>query len=193
MNTFTSHTIDTAPQKSKPVLQDVQNTYGFIPNIFADMAESPLPIKIYQFAQALLNSEGTLTKEEVNLVQMAISVENGCAFCVPAHTMAAKAQFKTDAQTIEAIRNDAVPQDTKIAALVALTQELARTKGNVSQSVLDRFFEAGYTKEQVFEVLSIVAYKTITNYTSNLAGTQPNDIFASERWSADAAGRKAAE
>jgi hypothetical protein len=41
MNTFKIHTVDTAPDKSRKTLQAVGENIGFIPKVFATIAESP--------------------------------------------------------------------------------------------------------------------------------------------------------
>lgn len=170
------------PEKSRPLLAALQKNSGFALNIFSDMAHSPLPIRVYNYAQGLLNKEGTLTPEEVNLVQLAVSVENGCDFCVPAHTVSALKTHKTDEETVHAIRDGRPPRCKKTAALVALAQGMVRGRGDVAAGAYEAFFAEGYTKEQVFEVLTIVAYKTITNYTSKIAGTKPNEEYAAYAW-----------
>ncbi len=186
MTDFKLYTPDNAPEASKPLLAAAQKKYGFVPNIYAHMAESPIPVKVYDYAQGLLNSEGTLTPEEVNLAQLAISAYNGCEFCVPAHSTVGKNMLKTDPAIINAIREGGEGPNPKINALVRFTQALAEKRGSVNDSDLESFLKAGYTKAQVFEILTIIAYKTLTNYTSNFAGTKPNEQFAAEKWQAPA-------
>jgi len=41
MSQFTTYTIEAAPADSKPVLQGVKQAFGFVPNLQANMAESP--------------------------------------------------------------------------------------------------------------------------------------------------------
>ena len=182
MTDFTLYTPENAPEASKPLLSGLENKYGIVPNIFAHMAESPLPIELYGFGQDLAMSKATLGAEKVNIVQLAISVFNQCRFCVAAHSTIAKGQLKTDAAIVDAIRNETDGPDNAINALVRFTQVLAEKRGQVSDADTQAFLDAGFTKAQIFEVLTIIAYKTLTNYTSQLAGTQPNEAFAAEAW-----------
>ena len=41
MTNFTTHTIDSAPEGSKPILQGALDGFGFVPNLLATMAEAP--------------------------------------------------------------------------------------------------------------------------------------------------------
>lgn len=182
MTNFQSYTIETVPERSKDQFQKTIDKYGAELNIFRDMAESPLAIELYSYGQNLLNEKGTLNNEEVNLVQLAVSVENGCHFCVPAHTGAAK-QMKTADAVIQAIRTGETVPDSKIEALVNFTRSIVQKRGFVNDTdELRAFLNAGYTPEQVFEIITIAAYKTITNYTSAFMSTEPNDFMAALAW-----------
>lgn len=183
MSFFNSYTSDNAPEKSKELLEQIEKKYGGPVPIFSDMAESPLPIKLYTFGQDLLMNEGTLSGEEVNLVQLAVSVQNECQFCVAAHSFAGRKQFKTDDAVIDAVRAGQDGPNEQFNALVTFAKTVVEKRGKLSESEHQAFVDAGYAKEQIFEVLSIAAYKTITNYTSQFAGTRPNGAMEEEAWS----------
>jgi len=192
MSLFNSYNnVDNAPEKSQKVLNEIQGKYGTIINIFADMAESPLPIELYLNGQDQLMQRATLGAEKVNLVQLAVSVENVCEFCVPAHSWAANS-MKTDKEIVNAIRDGRDGPDNSINALVDFTRAMVRERGKLSDAQVQEFLDAGFTKEQVFEVLSVISYKTITNYTSALAGTQPNDFMNEYAWSPEQDAKRAA-
>lgn len=182
MTFFNSYTSETAPERAKAELKKTEEKYGQTLNIFADMAESPLPIKVYSFGQDTLMNEGTLSNEEVNIVQLAVSIANECQFCVAAHSFVARNQFQTDDAVVDAIRAGEQGPNDKFNALVNFTQSVVLKRGQLDETEFQTFVDAGYTKEQIFEVLTIAAYKTITNYTSQFAGTQPNENLASEAW-----------
>src|ERR1700761_6225497 len=44
MSSYPVHTLESAPEQSRPVLQQLQQTFGLIPNIAAKMAASPVLI-----------------------------------------------------------------------------------------------------------------------------------------------------
>ena len=41
------HTIDSAPEASKPTLEAIKSKIGFVPNLMANMAESPVLVESY--------------------------------------------------------------------------------------------------------------------------------------------------
>ena len=54
MSGFTVHTIESAPQKSKPLLETSKKSLGFVPNLYGVFAESPETLEAYQQVSALL-------------------------------------------------------------------------------------------------------------------------------------------
>lgn len=49
-----------------------------------------------------------------------------------------------------------------------------RERGWVTKATLEDFFAAGFTKQQVFEVILVVTIKTLSNYTNHLTKPEPN-------------------
>jgi hypothetical protein len=47
MTSFSLHTVDTAPEASKPLLATAGRAYGFVPNLLAGMATSPALLEGY--------------------------------------------------------------------------------------------------------------------------------------------------
>ena len=47
MTQFTSHTVETAPEESKAILEGAVKQMGVVPGLFAVMAESPSLLKAY--------------------------------------------------------------------------------------------------------------------------------------------------
>ena len=59
---------------------------------------------------------------------------------------------------------------------------LIEKRGHLSEQELDSFTAAGFTKEQVLEVIAIVAASTITNYAGTIASPPLEDTFRQHAW-----------
>jgi len=81
MTTFTVHTIDNAPEASKPILQAVKGAFGFVPNLQANMAESPELLAGYSTLWDLF-SKSTLTAHEQQVVYLTSNFENNCHYSI---------------------------------------------------------------------------------------------------------------
>ena len=181
MSYFTIHTSETASPAARPVLDGLAKMMGFVPNVFAVMGGTPPALK--GFAEVTKQFGSTsLSATEREIVHIATSVENGCAYCVAGHTAFAKAQ-KVDEAVIEAVRTRGAIGDPKLAALHDFCRAMVIKRGHVDQADLNRFFTAGYTREQLLEVILGIAEKTISNYTSVALGIPVDDAFEAFAWS----------
>jgi len=167
-----------------PILETAQKGLGFIPNLYAHLAEAPNALSAYKQLGALLE-QSTLTPEEQQIVLISTSIENRCEYCVAAHSFLARNLVKVDGARVDALRSQSCLQDQKLNALVAFTRAVVRERGWVQGSqALHDFFAAGYTQQNALEVLLGVAMKTLSNYTNHLTDTPLDAAFASEAWQA---------
>jgi len=180
MRTFPRHTLQSAPAGAKPILQELQEKYGFIPNLFATFAEAPAVLEAYLALSAALE-KGTLEPEERQIVLIAASVENICTYCVAAHSATARMQ-NVPAGVLHAIRTSTPLPDKKLDALVTLTRRVVRRRGHVSDAEVAQFLDAGYTEAQLLEVIGHVGLKTISNYVNHVAGTPLDRAFQAHAW-----------
>lgn len=184
MSTFKLHTLDTAPSGSLPILDTANKAMGFIPNLYAHLASSPAALQGYKQLGALFEQSG-LTPKEQQVVLLTVSAENGCEYCVAAHSFIARNIIKVADDKIGALRNGQPTGDAKLDALVAFAQAVVRERGWVAESQeLNNFFAAGYTTQHALDVILGVAMKTLSNYTNHLTDTPLDAAFAGEAWQA---------
>ncbi|AZG33558.1 MULTISPECIES: carboxymuconolactone decarboxylase family protein [Shewanella] len=180
MTAFTIHTVDTAPEDSKAMLDDTKKQTGMIPNLFGVLAESPSTLKAYQqLHQAFLDT--SFNPEELTVVWQTINVENKCTYCVPAHTGIAHS-MKVDPALTEALRNKAAMPNAKLQALQDATLSIVRNRGNISEAELAAFYAAGYGQQQVLEIILGLSQKVISNYTNHVAKTPVDEVFKKFAW-----------
>jgi len=181
MTPFTVHTADTAPDASRPLLEGIRRSFGFVPNLFAVFAESPAALEgALALSQAF--AKCTLTPIEQQLVALAVSEANDCAFCMAAHSTIAKRVAKAAPSLVDAVRRREPLGDAKLEALVAFTRSVVEQRGFVAERVVASFLDAGYTRAQVIEVLLGVGMKTFNNYVDHIAHVPLNDQFEAEAW-----------
>src|SRR5262252_5299721 len=158
MTQFTAHTAESAPAASRPLLEGIGRSFGFVPNLFGVFAESPAALRgalaIYEAF-----STSSLAPAEQQLVMLAVSEANDCEYCVAAHSTLAK-RLKVDPAVVAAVRRREPLADAKLDALVTFTRKVVEQRGMVAEGEVATFLEAGYTKAQVIEVLLGVGMKT---------------------------------
>jgi alkylhydroperoxidase family enzyme len=162
MSSYPIQTVISAPEKSRPVLEKVQQAFGLIPNIAGAMANSPELIKAFIGLFQEVHS-GSFTDAEIQTLLLTNAVTNASAWPVAFHTMLALKEGLMAAD-VEAIRSGRLPADEKLAALSGFARKLIETRGHVDDHDLEVVIDAGYRREQVLEVLAVTAASTITNY-----------------------------
>ncbi len=177
MSAFITHTLDTAPQASKTLLQGAQKMMGFIPNLIGAMAESPATLESYLNLSALFDKTA-LTVTERQLVILSISRFRNCTYCLAAHGTIAKMQ-KIPAKIVQAVYYNQPLEDTKLEALRTFTLAVLTADGLVEQETLQSFYQAGYQKQHVLEVILGISFKTLSNYINHINDTPIDANFLS--------------
>ncbi|MFM0128450.1 carboxymuconolactone decarboxylase family protein [Paraburkholderia sediminicola] len=182
MSTFHIHTIESAPEQSRPVLRQLEQNFGLIPNIAGAMAESPVLIGgfigIFQKVHA-----GTFTEAQIQTLLLTNAVTNACSWAVAFHTALALKEGLSPAD-VEAIRDGRAPADCKHAALSTLTKTAIEKRGHLGDNDVNSFLEAGFREDQVLEVLTVLAASTITNYAGNITKPPLEAPFQEYVWNA---------
>lgn len=181
MTTFTQHTRDTAPEPARAMLDGAIAKLGFLPNLYAHLAEAPAALEAY-FGLSAQFDKTSLTPAERQVVLLAASVENGCEFCVAAHSMIARDMVKVPAETVDALRAAATLPQPRQDALANFTRALVRGRGWASDETSSAFFAAGFDRQQAIEVVLGVTMKTLSNYANHLTGTETNAEFSAHAW-----------
>ncbi len=181
MTTFTTHTIESAPAASQPLLQGAKDALGFVPNLFANMAEAPALLEAYLTLTKILGTTD-LTETERQIILMTNNRLNGCEYCMAAHTTLSQ-MAKVPNDVIESLRAGTPIHDEKLEALRQFSIVVNETRGHPSDSNIQTFMDAGYSRQTVLEVVLATAFKVLSNYTNHIADTQIDDAFKPNEWS----------
>ena len=178
---FFLHTSETAPSASQDLLRRLQNSFGFVPSLFAKLAESATALAAYMDLRNKFENS-SLSPVEQQVVALAVSVENGSTFCTSAHSYAARHLTAMPEEVIAALRDGRELPDPRLNVLAEFARDIVRERGRVGRGDLNVVLAAGYTMEQVLDVLLGVALKTFTNYASHIVRPPLNAEFAAEQW-----------
>lgn len=177
---FPSHDLDTAPEASKPLLENSQKAFGRLPGLHKVLAESPQAYEAYQLLHKLF-TETDFDADELTVVWQSINVEHSCHYCVPAHTGIAK-MMKVSEEITNALRNETPLPIAKLEALRTFTIQMVRERGNATDAQIETFFSAGYSHRAVLDVILGIAQKTMSNYVNHVAVTPVDEVFHPLKW-----------
>ena len=177
---FTVHSVETAPAAARPRLEAGQKMLGFVPNLYGVFAEAPNVLEAYQTLSQVYD-KGTFSKTEQQVVTITANIENGCTYCVAAHSTLAEKQG-VPADVITALRDEQPLADAKLEALRRFARAVVVKRGWVDDAEVQTFLDAGYTRGQILEVILGVAFKTLSNYANHIADTPRDAAFEATAW-----------
>ncbi|WP_415884811.1 hypothetical protein ACMXYO_09005 [Neptuniibacter sp. QD37_6] len=77
---------ETAPEGSKPYIEQAEAAFGLLPNVEGVMAQAPALLASYMTAWDNFDKT-SLTPAERQVVYQAVNFENNCQYCMPWHTI----------------------------------------------------------------------------------------------------------
>jgi len=182
MPDYKVYTSEDAPERSRQILEQTKKNFGFVPSLFGVLAESPSALEGYASIGNAF-SKSSLSPVEQQVVLLATSFENGCTYCVAAHSAVAK-MVKAGDEVVQALRNGEPIPDERLEALRVFTRSIVEKRGWLAQEDIRSFLAAGFNKAQVLEVITGVAQKTFSNTTNHIAHTPLDEAFQPFSWEA---------
>jgi alkylhydroperoxidase family enzyme len=180
MQDYQIHTIETAPEKSKPLLELFIHAVSFVPNLAGAVANSPV------LANSLLGlfqnvHGGSFTEPEVQVLLLTNAVTNASSWPVAFHTTLGLQQG-LDPADVQAIREGKLPKQKRYAALSAVAKKLIESRGQLTDDDVTAFLQAGFEREHLLEVIAVVAASTITNYAGKITNPPLEDLIKEHAW-----------
>lgn len=183
MTSFTTHTLETAPDNAQPFLEAAQGAYGFIPNLLGTMAEAPAILEGYMTLASIFDKTD-LSETERQIILMTNNRLNGCQYCMAAHTSISQGAGVPE-DVVKSLRSNTPIADSKLEALRTFAAVINEKRGWPERSDIETFIAAGYTQQNILEVILGTALKVMSNYTNHIAATELDAAFAGNAWSSD--------
>jgi uncharacterized peroxidase-related enzyme len=159
----------TATGAAAELLAGVQKALGVTPNMTKAMANSPAVLKAYLDLSGALGS-GKLSAGVRERIALVVAQENGCDYCLSAHTYIATNRAGLDhAEATRARHGQAT--DARAEAALRLASAVVRTHGGIDDTDLKAAREAGLSDGEIAEVIGHVALNVFTNYFNKAADT----------------------
>lgn len=161
-------TRENAHLKAQPLLDNVQQSLGIVPNLMATLAVAPAALDGYLALSGAL-AKGALTAQQREQIALTIAQANSCDYCLSAHTTIGRGAGLDDAALLASRRAEAPLPETQ--ALLTLAAQIVETRGQITDTDLRDARAAGLSDSQIVEVVSHVALNIFTNYLNHVAAT----------------------
>jgi uncharacterized peroxidase-related enzyme len=159
---------DTATGKTKELLDTVQKKIGMTPNLMKTMANSPAVLEAYLNFSSTLG--GTLNAKLREQIAVLSAEENGCGYCLSAHTAIGKSAGLNETEILSA--REANSTDAKSNAALKFAKAILTKRGAVSDTDLQAVKDAGFGEGEIAEIVANVALNVFTNYFNEVAQTE---------------------
>lgn len=164
---FPAHTLDSAPQESRPAMRNVADAFGgVVPDAVARLATSPELLNGF-LAMSASFERSTLDPIAREVVIMTVAVRNQCHLCVNLHTGKLR-KLGADPGLVTALREERAPQDARLAAIRAFTLDVLATTGAVDDDRIKAFLAHGYTERNALEVVLGIGTYTMSTFANRL-------------------------
>jgi len=158
-----------ASEQSQELLNQVQQRYGSIPNVFKMMANSPAVLRSYlSFSEAL--SQGKLESALQERIALLISQENDCEYCLSVHSFIAKSLGLSEEEILSARRGKSENQQAQ--TVLQFAKSVFVYSGEVQDEELEAVRKAGLSEEEILEIIAAVSLTNLTNSLNNVAKTK---------------------
>lgn len=165
-------TNENATGEKKEILDQINKTFGVTPNMFKTIGNSTAALKMMWAGFGALGA-GKIGAKLGEQIAVAVADTNRCEYCLAAHTALGK-MAGLSSETM-ALAQAGKSNDPKTQTALTFAIKLVKEKAHVSEADVESLRKAGFSNEEIAEILAHVALNIFTNYT-NVAFNVPVDF-----------------
>jgi alkylhydroperoxidase family enzyme len=173
MTRIPSHTIQDAPEASRPLLEDMLqfSPTGRLLSMHAQMAHAPAVLDAYVSIRRATGKYGTLDPAVRAALMLATAVTGDSEYARAVISMLARRSGWRPEQ-VDALLAGQDLGEEKTDALVGVVREAAANSGHVSDVTWARATGSGWSDEQLAEAFAYLGLTVFTAYFLNYAATE---------------------
>ncbi len=154
----------TASPEVEEIFQDIKKVFGMIPNLFKTYAHHPPLLQANWHKVKRVMMEGALSRKTKEAIALLVSKDNGCKYCVTAHSGALKA-IGVNEEEIGHIETDLDQADftDKERALIRFARKANRDANGLSDEEFLAVRETGAGEAEIIEALGVMEIFTAFN------------------------------
>lgn len=169
---------DELPEDVQERIEAETERSGFTPNVFEAFAYRPAQFRAFFDYYDALVEESPLSREELELVIVAVSGANDCLYCVVAHGALLRI-YADDPHLAEQVATDYRTADIGDAhrAMCDLAVKLTERPAAVEEADIERLRDHGFSMAEIWDVGATAALFNLSNRMAHLTDMRPNEEF----------------
>jgi uncharacterized peroxidase-related enzyme len=167
------------PENLRGLFRKARERIGFVPNVFRVYSYRPERLSAwFDHYKQLHEPTSNLSAAEREMIAVAVSMVNGCLYCLVAHGAALREALgdpvRADRITLDYRR---AGLDERMTAILDFAVKLTKTPVEASEADLGRLRSYGLSIEEVWDVAEITAMYNFTNRMASATGMIPNEEY----------------
>jgi alkylhydroperoxidase family enzyme len=158
-----------AEGKTRELFDQVQSTFGMIPNTARVMANSPAVLESF-LAISDAMGQAKIGQKLLNQVKLSTSDSNSCDYCTSILSAVAPSAGLSAADILNSRRKTA--EDAKSRVALQFADSVLQNAGKISNEDLAEVRQAGFDDGEIVEIAVSVVLGCFTNFLNNMALTE---------------------
>lgn len=175
-------TIENADAISRQILETTNKKMGMLPNMYTGMANNSALLEGYVSAYSSFRANSGFSPQEQEVVFLSVAYENNCDYCMAAHSFVGDNMTNVPVEVTDAIRNGTEIPNEKLKALSVFAKTITLKRGLPSETDIEMFLDAGYSKNHILGVIAGVGIKTMSNYFNHIFNIPVDSTFKNRIW-----------
>ncbi|MFW6448613.1 MAG: peroxidase-related enzyme [Halobacteriota archaeon] len=151
---------------------------GFTPNVFPAMAYRPSHFRAFFAYYDALVEETELTREEIEMIVVAVSAANDCYYCNVAHGALVRLYGDDPLLADQLVANYRTADvDVRHRAMLEFAVTLTEAPASITEADLDQLETHGFSRRAIWDIGSVTAFFNLSNRMAHLTDMRPNPEF----------------
>lgn len=175
-------TLDEMPDDIRAMAEGAIAGIGFVPNVVSALAHRPAELRAFMnYGEAFKESTGNLKEDEREMMIIAFSNKNGCAYCVNSHGAGLRNMTGNptiaDQVAVNYREADITPRQKAVI-------EFGIKVSDESYAINEKDFEVlrshGLNDEGIWDIAAYAAFYNMSNRLMNFLAVKPDEAFYSQ-------------
>jgi uncharacterized peroxidase-related enzyme len=166
---------DELEEPERKLFAKAREVIGFVPNVFRTYAwPERLRAWFGHFKNVMEGTDG-LSAREREMISVAVSMANGCLYCLVAHGAALREasddKVEADRITLDYRRSDLTSRER---AILDYAVKITKAPGDCDESDIEALRAEGLSDADIWDVIEVAAMYNFTNRLAMATGMLPN-------------------
>lgn len=163
----------------RQVWSGAKEHFGFVPNVVKALSHRPAELRAFlAYNSALTEKESGLTVAEKEMIIVAHSAHNGCAYCVASHGAALRLASGDSTISDQIAANyreaDITPRQK---AMIDFAMKVTDDSKSINEEDFEVLRSHNFSDEDIWDIAGLTAFYNMSNRMMSFLAVRPDDEF----------------